>query len=289
MRILIIGNGFLASPIIGKLLTEGHEILVYSRRESLKFHGHQIVGDIFDFAKFSKVLDWNPQIVINTAWITTPTKYLNDSSNYNYAQFTINLAKLLVNSNVEHLIVFGSCLELEFKDRLRSTQIQTSRSKSLYASQKIAALESCRTTLERASVRLTWARVFFPYGPHQHVDRLIPYLIHSIRAGDLIELKDTTSVNDWITIRDIASAVSWIIQNNLPIEVDVGTSLGHTNLEILTTLELLMSVESTRQKYESKSPEQNRNLIADKSSPLFTSGWLPADDLATGLNWILNS
>ena len=289
MRILIIGNGFLASPIISKLLTEGHEILVYSRRESLQFHGHQIVGDIFDFAKFSKILNWNPQIVINTAWITTPTKYLNDSSNYNYAQFTINLAKLLVNSSVEHLIVFGSCLELEFKDRLRSTQIQTSRSKSLYASQKIAALESCRTILERSSVRLTWARVFFPYGPHQHKDRLIPYLIHSIRAGDLIQLKDTTSVNDWITIRDIASAVSWIIQHNLPIEVDVGTSLGHTNLEILTTLELLMSVESTRQKYESKSPKQNRNLIADKSSPLFTSGWLPADDLATGLNWILNS
>ena len=31
MKILVIGNGFIASPIIQKLESEGHQLLIYSR------------------------------------------------------------------------------------------------------------------------------------------------------------------------------------------------------------------------------------------------------------------
>jgi nucleoside-diphosphate-sugar epimerase len=111
MKILIIGSGLIASAIVQKLELEGHKIMIFSRSFSKEINSQQVLGDIFDFERFTDVLKWNPQIIINTAWITKPGIYRDDISNFAYAQFTSNLAKFIVHSNVQHLIVLGTCAE----------------------------------------------------------------------------------------------------------------------------------------------------------------------------------
>ena len=71
MKVLVIGNGFIASSIIQRLESEGHEILIYSRTLKKEVKSQQILGDIFNFDDFVKTLLWKPQIVIHTAWVMT--------------------------------------------------------------------------------------------------------------------------------------------------------------------------------------------------------------------------
>ena len=111
MKTLIIGNGFIATSLIKILKSEGHELLVFSRAPSERVDCQHVLGDIFDFEDFIKVLLWKPQIIIHTAWITTPGLYQNDLSNFKYAQFTTNLAKYVAYFDVEHLIILGTCSE----------------------------------------------------------------------------------------------------------------------------------------------------------------------------------
>ena len=107
MKILIIGNGFLGSAISQRLQSDGHEVLIFARTWRAEIHTQQVLGDIFNFQEFVKVLDWKPQVIVHTAWITTPGVYRDDPSNTEYAKFTKTLAKFVVNSHsdVEHLIV----------------------------------------------------------------------------------------------------------------------------------------------------------------------------------------
>ena len=287
MKILIIGNGFLATSIAEKLESEGHEILIFSRTENTRIRMQQVLGNIFDFENFVKVLKWKPQVILHTAWITTPGLYRSDISNILYADFTTKLAKSAANSDIEHLIILGTCAEYGHQSG-PSTAGQTILSPtSLYAQQKVIALNSVRELLQHSDLRFTWARIFYPYGPNQDANRLIPRIIYSLKNREPIVLADISSIYDWITTRDIASAISWILASDLPMEIDVGTSFGFTNLELLRTLEELLQTSNQLGAGETHNLGQNEVFVVGKTSPLLNSGWSPADSLISGLEWAL--
>jgi nucleoside-diphosphate-sugar epimerase len=287
MKILIIGNGFLATSIVDKLESEGHEILIFSRTQSTRVKPQQVLGNIFDFEDFVKVLAWNPQVVINTAWITTPGVYRHDPSNFQYAEFVTNLTKAVVNSNVEHLVILGTCAEYGLQNGPSTAGVTKLSPTTLYAQQKVIALNSAKDLTQGSDMRFTWARIFYPYGPNQDLNRLIPRLIHSLRNREPIVLADVSSVYDWITTRDIASAISWILGNKLPAEIDIGTSFGVTNLELLTTLEKLVGTVNLPHPQLQHDYGLNEVFVTGKNSPLLKSGWSAKDSLSSGLEWAL--
>ena len=94
---------------------------------------------------------------------------------------------------------------------------------------------------------------------------------------------------DWITTRDIAAAISWVIKNETPIEIDVGTAHGFTNVELLKTLEGLLGSSQQWTKYSHETSLAKQFTLVGEDSPLLKSGWIPKDNLITGLQWVLNS
>ena len=289
MKILVIGNGFIATPIIQRLESEGHELLIYSRTLNENIKSQQVLGDIFIFEDFVKTLLWKPQIVIHTVWITTHDRYKNDPSNHKYAQFTVDLAAYIVRTDIEHLIILGTCAEYGHQTEASTAGITPLSPENLYAQQKVLALNSVKDVLSGSKIRLTWARIFQPYGLKQDGHRLIPYFIHSLKSGNHIQLSDTSSIHDWITTRDIASAISWIISHQVSMEVDIGTTFGFTNVEILRELEELLGNSNQWQQFATQKLGTNEVSIVGKDSPLLKSGWVPSDSLHTGLEWVLSS
>lgn len=288
MKILVTGSGLLASSIVERLQIEGHELCVFSRSNNPVIKCRQIRGDIFTFEEFAKALNWKPQVIVHTAWITKPGLYRDDVSNLSYAQFTCKLAKYVSHSDIEHLIVLGTCSEYGHQLGPCTAGVTRLSPNSFYAKQKVIAFESIREILSNSEMRLTWARIFYPYGPDQDQKRLIPYLIHSLKNREPVRLLDTSSIHDWITTRDIASAISWIIQKEVPLEIDVGTSIGFTNLEILRTLETLLESKNQAPDCDEHEFGLNEMFVVGQDSPLFVSGWLPNDSLVSGLEWVLN-
>ena len=287
MRILVIGSGFVASSIVERLESEGHELLIYTRTANKKLKCQQIEGDIFNFSDFVKIFAWKPQIIVHTAWITTPGKYKSDPSNFQYALFTIDLANYIKYSEVEHLIILGTCAEYGHQTGPSTAGFTKTSPSILYSEQKVRAFRAVEKILKETSIRLTWARLFYPYGPLQHEKRLIPYLIHSLKGEIPIRLADVSSVYDWVTTRDISSATSWLIQHELPIEIDIGTSIGVTNLDLLRTLEDLLQTEYQAEIQRTHDIGVGDFYVMGKNSPLLASGWLPKDTLRSGLEWVL--
>ena len=289
MKILVVGSGFIGSAIIERLESEGHELLIFSRTLKPGIRSRQIIGDIFDFDDFVRVLQWDPQVIIHTAWITTHDVYVRDLSNSQYAQFTSFLATTVSKTNLEHLIVLGSCAEYGPQDQASTAGITKLNPTTFYAKQKVVALNSTREALRESKVRLSWARIFQPYGRKQDSSRLLPYLVNTLRNREEVKLKDTSTLLDWISTRDIAAAISWIISHDTPTEIDIGTSVGYTNVELLKQLEVLLGDTKQWARLAVQAEVDTGMAVVGKDSSLFVSGWFPDDTLETGLNWVLDS
>ena len=286
MKILIIGNGFIASQLVVRLDQEGHKILALSRNMKKDIKCEQIEGDIFSFDIFKLILTWNPQVIIHTPWVTTYELYKNDHSNFKYAKFTQELAEIITKTDTKHLIVLGSCAEYGTQYSTSTAGVTKLSPTNIYAEQKVNALNIIRETLLESNKRLSWARIFHPYGPGQDRQRLIPYLINSIKEHKNFELNNTTTRYDWITTRDIASAISWIINHETPVETDIGTGVGYTNPELLNIIEILLGNIKQKNAYNFNISDERQVSVADPKSPLFKAGWSPTDNLIDGIKWI---
>ncbi len=289
MKILVIGNGFIGASIIQHLESEGHELLIFSRSFNEKIRSNQVLIDILEYQDFKRMLSWKPQIVIHTAWVTRQGIYQNDPTNYKYAKFTVELAKHISYTGIERLIVLGSCAEYGLQTNPSTAGVTKLSPHNLYGEQKVAAFYAIKNLLEGSKIQFTWARIFQPYGPMQDINRLIPYLIRSIKNGHRVSLSDTSSIHDWVTTRDIASAITWIINHKLNSEVDIGTSIGHSNLDIVNQLEELLQEKIYWEELPQESSEAKQVSVSGKDSPLFLSGWTPRDSLKDGLSWVISS
>ena len=289
MKILVIGNGFLACPIIEKLDLEGHEVNVYSRQVKSNIKVQQIEGNILESEKLQGVFRNNYQVVINTTWITIQNQYRTHESNKDYSRCAISLASRAAQSGVEHFIGFGSCAEYGRQSLPCIAGETLLNPENVYAEQKVKAFQQTRQLLSSTKTRFSWLRIFQPYGLKQDPIRLVPYLINGLKSKSNIELKDKKSLLDWVTTRDIASAVSWVLINSLPSELDIGTSVGHTNLDVLNHLEALLGKAKHFPMLKQSTVESPEFLVVGKNSPIFTSGWRPKDTLRSGLAWVVSN
>jgi nucleoside-diphosphate-sugar epimerase len=288
-KILVIGSGFIATPIINHLISSGHELVVYSRRFHENLNCRQIIGDIHDADCFEQALRVDPEVVIQTAWVTKPNIYEMDPSNSNYAEFTISLAKRLLQTNTNNLIVLGSCAEYG-KTTIPCVAGKTELlPENFYGKEKVRTYRRVQNIANDTNLRITWPRIFYPYGPGQDKSKLMPYLMHNLRNHLPITLRDTSTLNDWISVRDISSAISWIIEKKLGGCLDIGTTKSYSNIQILKELESLIGTEARLQLAPNPSDFSFNKFEVGVDSPIIESGWKPCDDLRSGLEWTISN
>jgi nucleoside-diphosphate-sugar epimerase len=158
-----------------------------------------------------------------------------------------------------------------------------------YGKNKYETLLQLQELTKAVNARLTWARIFQPYGLGQDSERLIPWAVNRMLAKQEIRLQKPNMSLDWISSRDIANAISWSIKNVTPEVIDIGTAIGTSVHAVLIEVARILGVnpEFIRaiDASESQTPEQS--LVVSSESPLFQSGWRPDDSLQSGLSWAL--
>jgi nucleoside-diphosphate-sugar epimerase len=289
MKIAVIGgSGFLGKEIVNLLGSQENEVACLHRNEHL---GCNTISK-FDLFNPERVVDFlnlfRPEVVIITAWVTNSETYKTDSSNQSYQIAIENLASQLISKMDFHLLVLGSGAEYGLDAGPCASSISNSSAGNPYSKAKIDCLQNLREIFANVNSRLTWLRVFQPYGLNQDVSRLIPSAINHFKENMTFLVKNPNSISDWISSRDVASAVKYCISESTPQVVDVGTGVPTTNIDILNLLRLKMGAPQDLLILPTNS--RAFSLYLDiKNSFLHKVGWTPKDDISHGIDWILES
>ena len=197
---------------------------------------------------------------------------------------------LRIESSVQHFLALGTSAEYGRPSQPCNASSTPSLPLDLYGAEKLWTLEELRKIAFNYETRFSWARIFQPYGKNQDPNRLIPAATKKFKAGKSFATQSSENILDWITSRDVAEAVSYIIKHDLPQVLDIGTSVGTSVGQVLNEVAQQCGVdESFVENTVPDDPiEEPLVLVVDRNSPLLAHGWKPKDDLQSGLAWALS-
>lgn len=278
MKILILGSGF-----IGKSLNN-----YFSNKEAMTSVASRStrVGDkyfdLFDESTIRSLIDSvNPDVVVNTVWNTELSTYVMSPLNSEYAAANIKLGEICIEKGVRHLISFGTSAEYGENPGACDSDLTPCQPESIYAKSKFSAYQTLAKMYRHSILRFTWVRLFQPYGKYQDASRFIPNLIQTLRNGQEVELDNPNTQLDWISSLDVARAVDFVIKNETPVAIDLGSSRPVYNFEVLNMVK--ESLGLPLRTIESSVSSLNGTSRFVSSQSFLLQSWSPELSLPNGL------
>lgn len=290
MRVLVVGgNGFIGGEVTRNLESAGLNVKVMSRNFSNSTNVEQFIGDLqYPESYLGMLRAWKPQVVVQSAWVTSLNDYRTSEENERFKSGTVLFAENCFRHNVEHFVGLGSCAEYGQTQINCVAGFTPTHPLDQYSRSKVTTSSDLVSLASKYSGNLTWARIFQPYGPRQDPNRLVPKAVAAMSSNQKIHLKYPNSILDWISTRDIASAINFCISTPTDEMVDIGTSVGTSVLELMYSLCQEMGVDENLVTFDSFSKKAGENtLVVGVNSPLLKMGWRPSDNLKSGLSWTI--
>jgi len=289
MKVLVAGGGgFLGTQITTSLIKNGFEVKTLGRNISPTIDCEQIVADITHLDSYNKsLLTWKPEVVIQAAWVTKQKTYRTSPLNSDYMDATLRFAERSYLSGAQHFLSLGSSAEYGIQFEPCNASVTNAAPIDTYGITKLQTLEKLIEISAKFSSRFSWARIFQPYGPNQDSERLLPFATQKLLAGNNVKVTNPHAILDWISSRDVASAITFAIKNPILRTFDVGASQPISVIQALRTLVEILDVNPELLNFESTSPSEDEpsSMVVSKESPLFKAKWSPQDDLISGMKW----
>ncbi|MEU5210232.1 dTDP-glucose 4,6-dehydratase [Streptomyces sp. NPDC020742] len=124
------------------------------------------------------------------------------------------------------------------------------------------------------------------YGPHQHVEKLIPRFVTRLLSGGTVPLYgDGGNVREWLHVDDHCRAVHRVLEDGQPGGIyNIGGAEELTNLELTRQLLELCGADESRVVRVADRPGHDRRYSLDASKIRTELGWEPRIPLERGLS-----
>lgn len=278
LKLAIFGHrSYLGQRLMGTLDSATYEILLpFESSKSPSIAKYDI--NHADYSRnIEQILKFNPDVVLNLAWISNSYDYHNSQLNELFSLFCIRLyTDLSVLTNVR-FIGLGSCAEYGTNPGIcheKKTKLQATNE---YSRCKIETYFQLLHHQKTNKIPFVWLRPFQVYGPSQGDHRLLDKLLKSTRLNHKIIIKNPEAKLDWIHVDDVVAALQIILENDISGPINVGTTQETSIREIVSYFRRLAGTEFNI----SLSAESSISSIcvASKDSEIYKHGWKPRNSL----------
>jgi dTDP-6-deoxy-L-talose 4-dehydrogenase (NAD+) len=173
---------------------------------------------------------------LHLGWYANPLDYVtNVPGNLDALGRSLELVDLLMRRGCGRLVVVGSAAEYA-----PSPDVLTEASAIGALSPYGATKTALRTVLAGLGVpsemTLAWARLFNVTGPGEHPARLLPAVAATLASFQPVDLSPGDQVRDYLDVRDVASALVFVLLSDLVGDVNVCSGRGRSLRELLLEL-----------------------------------------------------
>jgi nucleoside-diphosphate-sugar epimerase len=276
MRVLITGaSGFVGQHAVRSFTKAGWQVHGVARGacpDALACAWH--AGDVLD-AGFREALVERvaPSHLVHLAWTTQHGQFWSDERNADWCDASLALLQAFARRGGQHAFIAGSCAE-------DMTRMPPTR----YGQAKAALRDTALRHAEAVGVALTWGRIYFPYGPGERAQRLIPSLIERFLRDESAATGPSHFVRDFVHVEDVAAMIRLVGERCHHGVVDLCSGAGSRVGDVARAIAQRVGRPELLREGQLPAREGDPATIVGNLAALRSLGWAPRHDLAQGLD-----
>jgi UDP-glucose 4-epimerase len=284
MKVVLTGaSGFIGKPALEQLLSQGHNVLALSRQKSVPdaIAGKGLfIWHSCDLAEpdswIQAVRDFTPEGCLHLAWEGIPDYgFVRSLRNL---EMGANLVEGLIRAGCRHFVISGSCWEYgKVSGPMREEMDPVEP--GVFAASKNALRGVAEALCQASGASLSWARIFYPYGPGQKSASLLPTVCRAIAEGHHPELKTPSAANDFLYVDDVADALLLLLEKQACGIYNIGSGKPES---VGKMADMLLSFAGKPSAFNITEASAANGFWADISR-LKALGWEPRTSLEDGL------
>lgn len=289
--VLVTGaSGFIGRHTLAPLSERGFRIHAVARHPlpDPAAEWHEV--DLLDSEQRRSLIDAvRPTHLLHLAWEARHGYFWQAPENLDWAAATLDLVRRFQEKNGRRIVVAGTCAEYDWSppdlDRVDCReQDSPTRPATLYGVAKVATQQLVSAFARETALSSTWGRVFFPYGPFEPPDRLVPSIIRAIQSGRIATIDNGSVVRDFLHVRDVATALALLTDSAVEGPVNIASGAGIALADLGNRLVgLIGGTDLLTIKERDTGPDNPARLVGDVTRLKHEVGFAPAYELDDGL------
>lgn len=170
--------------------------------------------DLLDRTSWQSLINLRPSHVILLSWPGLPNyqEHFHVSRNL---PACIELIEQLADAGLQRIVVAGTCYEYGLQNGPLKEDLLTDPT-NCYAIAKDCLRRVISSRFAYKNLQFCWARIFYPFGPGQNPNSLLPSLQRAIDQGDLeFAMSSGRQVRDFIPVNEVAQMLLELAVNPL--------------------------------------------------------------------------
>jgi nucleoside-diphosphate-sugar epimerase len=283
MRVMLTGaTGFVGRYVAKEL--ERQDIEYVSLQRGMASDDRAIQMDLLGTNEFEALFQkFKPTHLIHVAWYAEHGKYWDSELNLQWVLATKRLVEAFCSLGGQHVVITGTCAEYDWTHGYCVEDVTPLGPKTLYGICKDTTRRVIELVVEKHGVSMSWARVFFPYGPGEASQRLIPSLFKAFKKEILPFGVNASSYRDLLHVEDAARAVLACTQSKFVGAVNICSGKPVQISEIVDVIARIYNCDpEVILKLVPKNQEAN-NFLVGENEKLRSLGWKQEIMLGQGL------
>lgn len=178
-----------------------------------------------------------PSHLLHLAWYVAPGRFWTADENIDWVAASLRLLRAFAAGGGERAVVAGTCAEYAWGSDApldeRSTALEPA---TLYGAAKHGLRVVAQALFSQHARSLGWGRIFFPFGPGEPTERLVPSVARAVLAGRAAPCTSGTQRRDFLHSADIAGALAALVDCPVEGAVNIGSGEPRSVAEIARTV-----------------------------------------------------
>ncbi len=227
MKALLTGaSGFLGRHCLTALLSCGHTPIAVSRtrpRDAPDIEWLErdllVAGEPRRLAREARA-----DVALHLAWTAQPGYFWTDQANNAWIAASIELARETFEAGARRFCGVGTCFEYEWPENSDCHEATTPLGgHTLYDRAKSACFRAIAEIAGHDGPSLSWARLFYLYGPGEHPDRLVASVARALVAGKPANCSHGYALRDYMDARDAGAALAALATSDVSGAVNIAS------------------------------------------------------------------